>query len=76
MSDLVDRAAVETEAYIADCIRRQRKPVEQPDEDQHGRYCLACGVTIDPRRLETAPAAVRCVPCETRKEEQGNGRRG
>lgn len=71
MSDAVDRAAVETDAYIAACIQRQRKPVEAPDEDEHGRYCLRCGSTIDPRRLEKTPEAVRCVPCETIKEEKG-----
>ncbi|MGF1727194.1 TraR/DksA family transcriptional regulator [Photobacterium nomapromontoriensis] len=75
MSDVVDRAAVETDAYITECIRRQRKPVETPDEDNDGRYCLGCGVTIDPRRLEKAPEAVRCVPCES-IIEMGNKEKG
>ncbi|KLV09586.1 hypothetical protein ABT56_00415 [Photobacterium aquae] len=81
MTDVIDRAAVETDAYIADCIRRQRKPLEIPDQDNDGRYCLGCGVAIDPRRLAKAPQAVRCVPCESRKEQgrgrgRGNGRNG
>ena len=69
MSDIVDRAAIETEAWLAECIYRQRKPVETPDQDADGRYCLSCGITIDPRRVEKAPEAVRCVPCETKQEK-------
>lgn len=72
MTDLIDRAAVETDAYIADCIRRHRKPPETPDEDESGRYCLGCGQLIDLRRLEKTPGAVRCVPCETKREKHGN----
>ncbi|UTV30179.1 TraR/DksA family transcriptional regulator [Photobacterium atrarenae] len=76
MSDAVDRAAIETEAWLAECIYRQRKPVEIPDEDEGGRYCLSCGITIDPRRVEKAPEAVRCVSCESIREEKNHGRRG
>ncbi|MGF1680205.1 TraR/DksA family transcriptional regulator [Photobacterium minamisatsumaniensis] len=76
MTDLIDCAATETDAYIADCIHRQRKPVEIPDEDESGRYCLGCGITIDPRRIEKAPEAVRCVPCESIIEKMGNKEKG
>ncbi|WP_367998723.1 TraR/DksA C4-type zinc finger protein [Photobacterium sanguinicancri] len=76
MADVVDRAAVETDAYIADCIRQQRKPIEPPDEDQYGRYCLGCGCKINLLRLVKVPNAVRCVPCETLGETKEHGRRG
>lgn len=76
MTDLIDCAATETEAYIAECIRRQRKPVEIPDEDESGRYCLGCTSKIDPRRIEKTPEAVRCVPCETVIENMGKEKKG
>lgn len=73
MPDIVDRAAVETDAYIAECIQRQRKPVEAPDEEfgsdgQLHRYCLDCADELAADRLAASPDAVRCVPCESARE--------
>lgn len=42
---------------------------EVPDEDEDGtRYCLDCGTQIPTERLLIMPAAVRCVPCLSRRE--------
>ena len=38
---------------------------------QEGRYglCIDCDETIDPRRLEAEPFAVRCAACQARSEQ-------
>jgi len=57
----------ERSAAIAN-MRRAAIPAEEPDEDAHGRYCLDCGDTIPPARVE-AVQAVRCVECANRREK-------
>jgi len=56
----------EREAAIARL--RVANNTEEPDEDEHGRYCLDCGDTIPPARVE-AVHAVRCVECAGRREK-------
>ena len=37
---------------------------------EYGR-CVDCGHAIPPRRLQSMPAAVRCVACQARREARG-----
>jgi DnaK suppressor protein len=36
-----------------------------------GRSCLDCGKPIPAKRLKANPAAIRCVPCQTKYEQGG-----
>ena len=67
--DLLDRAANQEELFRNESIKRATtQPTEQPDEDEHGRYCLDCGVDIPSLRI-AAVNAVRCVRCQTKREK-------
>ncbi len=73
--DPVDEAAQHMEAAITIALRERaiqnQLQQEEPEEDDAGnRYCLDCGETIPPARVE-AVAAVRCVHCASRREKQG-----
>ncbi|PSU46653.1 conjugal transfer protein TraR [Photobacterium frigidiphilum] len=69
MTDQLDKAQEFEQTFREKAIAHQRtRCIEQPDEDEHGRYCLSCGLTIPLDRLEAAPNAVRCVPCQAGKE--------
>lgn len=74
MSDVCDRTDkhifAEGEARIQAHLNRPREiPDEEigPDGLLH-RYCLDCASELAEDRLEAEPTAVRCVPCQTRKE--------
>ncbi|PSU49471.1 conjugal transfer protein TraR [Photobacterium frigidiphilum] len=70
MTEALDQAQEFETLYRDQSLRHQlaSRPQELPDEDEHGRYCLSCGLTIPLDRLEAAPNAVRCVPCQAGKE--------
>lgn len=70
MTDVFDRASqLETEERERLIAARLNRPAEQPDEDEHGRYCLDCGDTL-PRLRVTSVNAVRCVECQQGKEHR------
>ncbi len=74
MTDQFDKAQELEANFRSTAIANQRaKPVskpEQPDEDEEGnRYCLSCGCVIPPKRVMALPTAVRCVSCQSRKEQ-------
>lgn len=69
MTDLFDRAAEQEEQFRAVALQRQQlRPMETPDEDEHGRYCLDCDCIIPAGRVLAVPTAVRCIRCQTKKE--------
>lgn len=76
MSDVFDRASeletAERERLIAAARARTQ---ERPDEDEHGRYCLDCGVTIPTARVVQVNA-VCCVECQTLREHRETARVG
>ncbi|MBK9136895.1 MAG: TraR/DksA C4-type zinc finger protein [Betaproteobacteria bacterium] len=45
------------------------------DSDGYGQ-CTDCGVEIPFDRLRAEPWALRCVPCESRREQKAQRRRG
>lgn len=47
---------------------KNKRVIEQPDEENGIRYCLDCGIDIPPKRIEAQPGAVRCVSCQSGKE--------
>lgn len=70
MSDDFDRASrLETDERERLIAARLNRPAEQPDEDEHGRYCLDCGETIPPPRVLSINA-VRCVSCQQCREHR------
>ena len=67
--DEMDRAAKMEQDFRERAIAAQRiRPAEEPDEDEHGRYCLDCGAVIPELRIKLIANAVRCVACQTKKE--------
>jgi DnaK suppressor protein len=72
--DVLDQATVIEEMFRdqAMAAHRARAAVtEQPDEDEDGnRYCLTCGDEIPALRIKYLPNAVRCVSCESKRENQ------
>lgn len=73
MIDLFDRAQ-ELEQKTRDMAIAHvvNRPNETPDEDADGnRFCLRCGEQISAERLNAAPNAVRCVPCQSVQERAG-----
>lgn len=63
----MDAMQVQAMANATDSRRKARmKAIEaalaRMDEGEYG-YCTSCGEEIAPRRLETDPAAARCVDC-------------
>ncbi|WP_408645701.1 TraR/DksA C4-type zinc finger protein [Zobellella denitrificans] len=58
--------AEERERLLAN---HRNRPQERPDQDAHGRYCLACGIAIPPERVARVNA-VRCVDCQHIREKQ------
>ena len=60
----------------AETFWRRRQDIESAIEAlEAGEYgvCEDCGEDIAPRRLEAAPWARRCVPCEEQREREGGG---
>ncbi|MEH8118448.1 TraR/DksA C4-type zinc finger protein [Aeromonas allosaccharophila] len=78
MTDLFDRAQQQEQEFRERAIAQARRhQQEQPDQDEHGnRFCLNCGEQIASERLQAEPAAVRCVPCQSRNEKAGRHRYG
>ncbi|WP_311567255.1 TraR/DksA C4-type zinc finger protein [Photobacterium arenosum] len=72
MTDVCDRAAETSELFWQAALStHQKKPAEQPDQDENGnRYCLSCGVLIPPQRVAVVPDCVRCIDCQQLKETQ------
>lgn len=71
MTDQFDKAQELEANFRSTAIANQRaKPTEKPDEDDFGnRYCLSCGCVIPPERVMALATAVRCVSCQSRKEQ-------
>lgn len=79
MTDLFDRAQKQEQENRDRDLANQlaRRSIETPDQDAAGnRFCLNCGEQIASDRLEAAPDAVRCVPCQSWCEHQGRHRHG
>ena len=79
MTDLFDRAQKnEQESRDRDLANQlAKRRIETPDQDAEGnRFCLSCGEQIASERLEAAPDAVRCVPCQSWQETLGRHRHG
>lgn len=60
----------------AETFWRRQQDIESAIEAlEAGEYgvCEDCGEDIAPRRLEAAPWARRCVPCEEQREREGGG---
>ncbi len=68
--DFLDRASDQEERFRSASIKQATtKATEQPDEDEHGRYCLDCAIDIPQARID-AVNAVRCVKCQTKREKK------
>ena len=69
--DIGDYAQVEEARILDRALSSQlKRPVEEPDEDAFGRYCLSCGEKIAVERLMIESHAVRCTPCQSIHETQ------
>ncbi len=69
MTDQFDKAQELEQRFRDSAIDAHRNRVtEKPDEEDGIRYCLGCGREIPPQRIEASPDAVRCVPCQSKKE--------
>lgn len=74
MTDWVDRANDQAEAWRESLLARQRQQALRDEAraaalDTPGeRACLDCGEAIAPARLEAVPHACRCVRCQTLAE--------
>ena len=77
MTDILDRAAeleqMNRDLALQGCVQRS---YEAPDEDEKGRYCLDCGVTIPDERIIRVPHAIRCVECQGIHEKKESIRVG
>lgn len=67
--------AMQAQAMSAEARRRRELQLQQVgaalgriETDDYG-FCLACGESIDPRRLEHDPAAPLCIGCAERAEQ-------
>ena len=79
MTDLFDRAQQQEQESRDRTLGNQlaRRCTETPDQDSAGnRFCLSCGEQIASERRAAAPDAVRCVPCQSWKENAGRHRHG
>lgn len=78
--DVFDQATQVEELHRNQALaahRARQAPREAPDEDDEGnRYCLDCGDEIPRNRILAAPHAVRCVKCESRRENRDAISRG
>ena len=64
MSDIVDRANTEADAWTAERIRQITKTLTPNDVTE----CIDCGEDIEPQRKKALPWAVRCTRCQTKLE--------
>jgi RNA polymerase-binding transcription factor DksA len=70
MTDFLDRASDQEEFFRNTSIAQARsRAQEEPDEDEHGRYCLDCTQIIPLARV-AAVNAVRCIHCQTTREKK------
>lgn len=58
----VQAMAKAADARRAGELRRIEAALARLDDGEYG-WCVECGETIDPKRLETDPAAPRCRDC-------------
>lgn len=67
MTDLIDRANTEADAWTAERIRQaSHHPMANNIAD-----CVDCGQPIGQQRKQAVPWAVRCIKCQTALEEKG-----
>lgn len=64
MSDIVDRANIEADAWTAERIRQVTKNQVPNDITD----CIDCDEPIGVARKQFMPSAVRCVKCQTARE--------
>ncbi len=64
MSDIVDRANTEADAWTAERIRQITRTLTPNDVTE----CIDCGEDIEPQRKKALPWAVRCTRCQTKLE--------
>lgn len=64
MSDIVDRANTEADAWTAERIRQITRTLTPNDVTE----CIDCGEDIEPQRKKALPWAVRCTKCQTKLE--------
>jgi DnaK suppressor protein len=68
--DDLDRAYESEEHFRITSIKNVTlRPLEEPDEDDHGRWCLDCAQIIPHPRV-AAVNAVRCIHCQTKREKK------
>ena len=70
MTNTVDRACDLEDRQRKQAIKNSKPVTEQPREHYGHRYCLACDIELNTRRLLAAPKAVRCVDCQAGHERQ------
>lgn len=71
MSDIVDRANDEADAWTAEKIRQATK--HQPPNNVQD--CIDCGEDIGVKRKQAMPSAVRCMKYQTQIEEAVGGKK-
>lgn len=64
MNDIVDRANLEAQFWIAEKVRQITK--FQKPNDVHD--CMDCGEPIGVQRKKSVPHAVRCIACQSELE--------
>lgn len=72
-TDLAERERRYSLAAIRE--RSAYQPAPMIDTDEAGiehRYCLTCGDEIPVERIARMANAVRCVPCESKRESRNN----
>lgn len=69
MPDIFDQAAEIEQRQRDQALKAAlTRPKETPRQNEHGRYCIRCGIQIPVTRLAIVPSAVRCVSCQQEHE--------
>ncbi len=68
MSDLVDRANKQQQAWLEAQVRQARLNAQPTDDTE----CIDCGEPIGKQRKRAMPSAVRCIQCASKRETPSN----
>lgn len=72
MADEMDRAQAASEVYENAAMRSHFKKQSAAAPAVIARNCEDCDKPIPQARLKANPAAIRCVPCQTKYEHGGH----
>lgn len=64
MTDIIDRANIEAEAWLENKLHQVTKSQMPNDVTE----CIDCGEDIGEKRKQVLPHAVRCIKCQSDQE--------